>query len=402
MLATRPAPHNSITLAPRTNQIPPQAWLRYYDPQAAVQSVVAYVTTLYSNRTKARETMTAYLASLRQFAQYLGAWVDYDRTAARVEDRYTFDFSAAVFPDPQVITGFMAHCANQGMAVSTIQRHMAAVRHFLRAIIAQGSIPQSSEDFFYLTELRRQLDIALSIKSPSTVNEGIAPLHAHGQRLRQLDVNKLFESFDNEIHRLAGQRDFLLLYIGITTGLRASELARITLNSLHQRPDTWVVQVLGKRGKRTPVPLDDTAVQGLQALAHNWNLRLADDDPRRIGPDTPVFQPIMHNDAIPPLGYHGYDPARGLSRRSILDVVAKRTGAALGRAIAAHDMRRTAAALAQSSGMPLEFIQRMLRHDSPETTQIYIGELENLSPAKLTNRIQFHIPRDLRQPLEIN
>lgn len=389
MLALAPQPHSITSAHP---QISPFAWLDYFDPYAALDAIKTYVETLPSSR-RDRHTMRSYMVGFAHYASYMGAHVTH-----LGGEHYTHDFSEMHMPTKPAHQGYIAHCQSQGLKAATISRNLAVLRHFASALDEQPVTPSTGTEFFIITEMMRQFRLSATVKAPAAAEKSTrGALHYHGTRLKQKDVNQLFESFEegeSNITTLKGKRDFCLIYLGITTALRASELARITLNSITEEEDTRVITVLGKRGNVDPVPLDDHAWAAINIYVAAWNDRLTTDDPRYIHADTPIFWRMRPYDHIPPLHM-----AAPLPARAILKVVADRTEQALGKHIAAHDLRRTCAALMQSAGFPLKLIQRVLRHSSSATTDRYIGQIENLGQARLTNRVTFHIPVDRSQRL---
>jgi len=72
--------------------------------------------------------------------------------------------------------------------------------------------------------------------------------------------------------------------------------------------------------------------------------------------------------------------------------VERRTAAALGSGITAHDMRRTCAYLMRSHGYEWDQIRAQLRHRSIGTTEKYVGQEQDLSRALLSKRVTFIVP----------
>ncbi|MBZ0296079.1 MAG: site-specific integrase [Anaerolineae bacterium] len=379
--------NTSIVHAPARPQVDPFLWLHYFDPQLALQDFVNYIETLPSSRHE-RHTMHAYMGSLADFCAHLGATVNHYGG----ED-YDFDFSTMHAPNHHNTQRYMADLKRRGLSSSTIQRYMAAVRHFVRALEMQEVYPQSGTDFVLIMEMQRQFRQAIAIKNPAPDRTSNRPaLEQHGQRLNLIEVNRLFEYFADEIDTLIGQRDLAILYLGITSGLRAAELARITLDNIREGKDCYEVHVRGKRNNFDPVGIDTEAYDLIMQYVTTWNNRLTEDDPRRIEGSKPVFQPLLKGDHIPALGLRGYDPASGLTARAILKLVARRTEAALNHPITAHDMRRTCAYLMRSNGYEWDLIRDQLRHRSIGTTERYVGREQDLSRALLSRVVEFTVP----------
>lgn len=375
-------------------------WLDYFDPEAALQAVINHIETLPGSRHE-RHTMRAYLFSLADFCGFLGA------RATRVDDEtYRFDWQEMAMPTRANVGEYIAWCKRKGLTSATITRYMAAARHFIRALEEQPVYPQSGTDFVFILEAQRQLRLAATAKNPAADRTSNRPaLEQHGVRLSLAQVNRLFESFAHEMQTITGRRDLALLYLGITSGLRAAELARMTLNSIQPGKDCYEVRVRGKRGNYDPVGIDSTAYQLIVAYVEMWNGRLTPlhstpsphhgegkEDARWIGGNVPIFQPLLRGDHAPAVGLRGYVPDRGLSPRAILQIVERRTAAALGSAITAHDMRRTCAYLMRSHGYEWDQIRAQLRHRSIGTTERYVGQEQDLSRALLSKRVKFMVP----------
>lgn len=69
-----------------------------------------------------------------------------------------------------------------------------------------------------------------------------------------------------------------------------------------------------------------------------------------------------------------------LTPQAVFSVVASYAGQ-VGLAIAPHDLRRTFAKLARNGGADLKQIQLSLGHASVKTTEVYLGEEQNLTNA---------------------
>lgn len=384
------APSQQIITAPRHHaNMDPLAWLQYFNPQAAIQRVIDHVETLTSSRNE-RHTMKAYLGSLAAFCAFSGAHVLHTGG----ED-YTFNFENMHMPTASLVMDYIASLKKAGRSSNTATRYMSPIRHFLRALYEQDVYAQSAEELFLIPNMQRQFSLAIGVKNPAQdVTSNRPALEQHGKRLNLQQVNQLFESFQDKIDKLSGKRDLAIIYLGITSGLRAAEIARVTLLSITQGKDCYEIRVRGKRNNHDPIGIDSTAYNLIMDFVTAWNAKLAADDPRRITNETPVFQPLMSGSHIPEIGTHKYDPARGLSARAILKIVERRTEAALDQPITAHDMRRTCAALMRSHGFDIKTISSQLRHRSSATTDKYIGQEQDLSRSLLSKRISFTIPQE--------
>lgn len=367
-------------------------WLNYFDPYQAYENFVDYIETQPSSRNPERHTMRVYLSSLADFCRHLGAHVTH---VPGTED-YIYDFSTMEFPSQQAVIEYMAHSSINGRGASTVNRYMCAVRHWLRALEMQPMLNvHNQEDMYYWMEACRQLRMAVAadgLKKDITTHR--PALENHGTRLTQGDVNKVFDYFKSSIDTLAGKRDLAIMYTLITTGLRAAEIARLTLDNIRPGDGCYEVRVRGKRNNFDPVGMDTEAYELIQQWVKAFNAVLPEGDARRITGSTPIFQPLLRSEM--PVGLGDYEPAAGISPRGILKIVQRRTLAALEFSIGAHDCRRTCAYLMRNNGFELEQIRDMLRHASLVTTEKYIGKEQNLKAMLPSSRIKFFVPHSKR------
>ena len=175
-------------------------------------------------------------------------------------------------------------------------------------------------------------------------------------------VEAIIESCD--LRTAAGRRDRAIVLLLARLGLRGGEVAAMTLDDLDW--DAGVVTVSGKGQRRHPLPLPREVGEALVAYLR---------DARPRCPTRRVFVRIH----APHVGFAG--PA------AITDVVHR----ALARAgidppfKGAHLLRHSLATAMLRHGASLEEIGQLLRHVTPETTQIYakvdLEALRALAPA---------------------
>ncbi len=387
MLAVLPIP-NQIVMDSRP-QVESNRWLEFFNPQAAIDQVINHIETLPGSRAE-RHTMRAYLSSLADYTRFLGA-----RVIHFSDENYTFQWHNMSMPTKANTADYIAHCKRNNLASSTIVRYMAAVRLFLRALHEQEVIPLSGGDYLFIMAAQRQLDLAARVKNPPADRTSNRPaLEQHGTRLSLAQVNALFGSFDVDLHTLAGKRDLAMLYLGITSGLRAAEIARLTLANISQGADCYEVRVRGKRSNHDPIGIDSVAYGLLVNYVKAWNDVAGEG--QFITPDRPIFQALMRGSHIPT----DHDAQHGISARGILMIVERRASSALGINVTAHDMRRTCAYLMRSNGFEWDEIRAQLRHRSIGTTEKYVGRNQDLSRALLSKSVEFILPVAAQQPLD--
>jgi len=178
--------------------------------------------------------------------------------------------------------------------------------------------------------------------------------------LSKADAQRLINSPD--ITTLKGLRDRALMAVMVGCGLRRSEVSSLTFCHIQQREARWViVDLIGKRNKTRSVPMPSFTKAAIDA----WSTAAG------LSSSGYVFRPINKGGRL--AGDH-------LTPQSIFETV-KLYADALNLSIAPHDLRRTFAKLARKGGADLKQIQLTLGHASIKTTEIYLGEEQNLTDA---------------------
>lgn len=351
-------------------------YLNYFDPHRAYKAFEDHVLGLPSSRRPEQHTYKVYTAGLKTFLLFMG------RT----------------LPTREGMLAYIRHLQERDLKASTIgSKYLSPVKIYLRALAGQyierrrDGDPLTIHDRVAISEIRETLRGAAQVKPPKreTVSY-MSPLYAHGTRLSLGDVNAIFDAID--IETLAGKRDLALLYVGFTSGLRLSELSRISMDRIRPGTDCYELRVIGKRGNTDPVPIDSDAVHLMQAWVEAYNAAVGESDPRRITDDTPIWQMVQHNDTPVPVGYQGRGDKQPISPGGLRLIVKKVVKEAIDVDITAHDMRRTVAALARANGMDYDEIRTLLRHQSIGTTEKYVGTPPQLSKSLVSNRVHFQLP----------
>lgn len=343
-------------------------WLQYFDRRAAWESVVAHVAGLPSSRTDEKHTYRVYASGVKYFFEWIGDEL----------------------PTPDQVRAFIAHLVQRGLKSSTISsKYLAPLRHYLNRLADQLRPGLKGDERDFVSDCRDYIRQAAALPSPKAeTTTNIAPLWGQGKRLDFKQVNAVLRHIDTT--SIAGLRDYALLHIGFSTGLRLAELGRITLDSIKPTGDgLYLITVRGKRSNIDPVPVGAQAFADMMNYVNAYNEALPADDPRRITGDTPIWQPLHRDRFHFAIGRH--NPCKGMSHQAIRDMIAKRTSAALGQAwaLAPHDLRRSAAAIAYEDGMNVTDIQSLLRHKDAAVTMVYIGKRPDYASRALCTRMKF-------------
>ncbi len=343
-----------------------KTWQSFFNVDSAIKSVQDHVMQLPSSQTSEKHTMRVYSDGLKYFLNWY----------------------ANELPTEALMNSFIAHLVERGLKPSTIgSKYLAPVRLFLKKL-ANQHIPVFGDERDLVTDAKESIRQASEVKTPrAQTTSNIAPLwRGDFVRLSHGQVNSVLRKIDTDT--ITGSRDYALLLLAFSSALRLAELHRLSLSNISQEGDVYIITVRGKRSNVDPVPVGASVVQAIMKYVANFNAKLSPDDKRRIGQTTPLWQPMIHGDNHPIIGVNGYKAGNGMSQQAMRDIIANRT-AILGESykLAAHDTRRTAAALAYENGMNLPEIQQLLRHKDAGVTLRYIGTKPEYGARTLANYV---------------
>ncbi len=237
-----------------------------------------------------------------------------------------------------LLGAYVEHLAGErGLAASTINGHLVALRRMLREAADAGLIDERT--YRRLSRVRVQ---------------GVASNHV-GNWLDQKQAQSLLDATDRST--LLGIRDHAILATMLYTGLRRVELVSLTVGHIQERDGYWlIVDLVGKRGRVRSIKLS----RAVKTLIDQW----LEASSREIEPKSFVFVP---------LGRAQQPIERQLTPQSIFNLV-KKYGAAIDQAdLAPHDLRRSHAKLAHRGGVDLAQLSKSLGHASLSTTERYLG-----------------------------
>jgi integrase/recombinase XerD len=158
-------------------------------------------------------------------------------------------------------------------------------------------------------------------------------------------VSRLMDSCDRRTG--AGRRDYAILVVLARLGLRANEVALLTVDDVDWRAGEILVSGKGSRHERLPLPVDVG-----KAIA---------DYCRRGRPSGGCRRVFLHARA----------PYSSLSSSAVSHVVTRACDRAGLARVGAHRLRHTAAAAMRRAGAPMTEISQVLRHRHPATTARY-------------------------------
>lgn len=177
---------------------------------------------------------------------------------------------------------------------------------------------------------------------------------------------------------LQGKRDYAIMLLFLTTGVRVSVVASAALGDVEQRGSEWVLVYQQKGGETDAARL--TAIMpalGEYLVARGVSLK---DAHRPLFVATPRGQRIMQRTG------HRTDREKPLSSTTLNNLVRKYARRAGLDGITAHSLRHTAAMHASQKGTIGE-VSRLLRHKSIRVTTIYLEHVDVDSADRLTDEL---------------
>jgi site-specific recombinase XerD len=157
---------------------------------------------------------------------------------------------------------------------------------------------------------------------------------------------------------LRGQnmRDFLMLVLGINSGLRISDLLKLNVEDVLNQDRISIREQ--KTGKAKDFPLSDTCKKAIHEYLKSTNISTGC-----------LF-----------VSRKGNKPITRVQAYRILNEAAKQVG--IKEAVGTHTLRKTFGYHAYQNGVDITRIQKLLNHSAPSVTLAYIGitkeELDNV------------------------
>ena len=270
-----------------------------------------------------------------------------------------------------VLARFVGYLAGErGLAESTIQGHVRQVRPFLEAGDVGGLERLSAGDVTaYVLARCRDNRGGTAVRMVTALRSLLRFLHVEGlvdqplvqavpsvaawklaglpKALEGAQVSALLESCDQGT--VVGRRDYAILVLLARLGLRAGEVASLSLDDVDWRRGEITVRGKGNRCERLPLPADvgQAIVSYLDAGR-----------PATTATGREVFTRVRA-------------PHQALTRGAVTQAVARAAQrAGLGR-VFAHRLRHTAATGILRGGGSLAEVGQLLRHHRALTTVIY-------------------------------
>ena len=262
------------------------------------------------------KTIQTYTRAVRQFMRYLSD-------------------NGIKAPQKADLIAYKAYLMQAGRKPSTITAYIMAIKQFFKWTEEEGLYP----------------NIAKNVKGAKLTTD-----HKK-DALNKAQVKRLMQSINTDT--IQGKRDYAILMLMLTGGLRTIEVIRADVKDIRPAGDNIALYVQGKgrTEKDEPVILP----QETQDAIINY-LKT-----REYKEDEPLFTSQAHRNA-----------GERLTTKSISRLVKNHLGDAglTSDRITAHSLRHTAATEALKAGATLQETQQFMRHTNLNTTMIYVHNLE--------------------------
>lgn len=275
--------------------------------QALIDQFLDYISL---ERGLSPNTRAAYAADLRKLVRFL-------------EVRKIAALNALT---RKQLLEFLLDEKGSGLSANSLSRLFVAIKVWLRYLQQESLLAQNVAESMDSPKLWKVLPETLSVK----------------------EVDRLLAAPEGE--KPLARRDRALLEIFYATGLRVSELCRLTLDDLHF--DAGYLRCVGKGQKERVVPFSAKSGKILSEYLQRVRPGLGAEPANRT-----VF-----------LTRRG----KAFDRRGIWKLVKRYARqAGIAKAISPHTLRHSFASHLLQNGAPLRVIQEMLGHADITTTQIY-------------------------------
>jgi len=278
-------------------------------------------------------------------ADFLESFLRYLDATPKTVETYTralrqlfsyFSFNGITQPGREDIIAFREELKASGHKPTTTQNYITAARLFFGWTSQEGLYPNIAEHL-----------------------KGVKLDREHKRDyLTSRQVKEMLETIEKD--SLKGLRDYALLVLMITGGLRTIEAARADIGDLRNNGDNTVLYIQGKgRTEKTDyIKLSPQVEKALRAYL----------TARGSGADAdPLFTSTSNNNA-----------GERLTTRSISGIVKERLKAAGydSSRLTAHSLRHTAITLSLLAGKDITEVQQFARHANITTTMIYNHALD--------------------------
>jgi integrase len=309
---------------------------------------------------KSAETQRKYIDWLKSFyLEVMGVRLN-DMTAIPIEP-----FLGGV--TPASVEAWLGAYAASGHSKSGLGQARAAIVFMARMLVLAKQAPSS---LWHDLRLVRLPDHAATAAYGESAG-------GHAARwLTPEEVHILMDTVKTQPNKVRAKRDFALIWLMVTLGLRRDELAALLWENLTRRGANWVLRIRGKRNKWRAVGVPRETILALQP----WAELLVSEGTTSGLPTGLMIRRVWRSEKV---------AVEGITGNAVWRIVTdawRATG--LTGDLAPHDLRRTAAAIALEAGAKEREIQQMLGHSSIETTHRYLAPMrENTATYRIAQML---------------
>lgn len=291
--------------------------------------------TLMGNSPKT--VMTDFI-SLREFFQWMDIYLVTGSTPGSVEvlrsrDILDMPMEKTLQIKRSDIEAYLYYVANTlGNSEVTRNRKLNAIKCY----------------YDYLLDRQEELHIQIEVNPADRIKK-VKPPKKQPIILPQNERKALLENIDGENR----ERDYLILLLLATCGLRVSEVVSISLRDVNLKSGS--LRIHGKGNKERIVYPTEYCLEKMESYILGYRKKAIQDNT----PAAPFFVSMR--------------TGKRITSRSVERAMAKHVNAAGigGMGYTPHKLRHTAASIMARDGIPMVAIQKVLGHESLTTTQIY-------------------------------
>ncbi|MDI6890069.1 MAG: site-specific tyrosine recombinase XerD [Thermodesulfovibrionales bacterium] len=273
-----------------------------------VEQVKDFLTYLSVERGLSRNTVESYSIDLRKFKDFLSS-----------RGRGFVSFSRADIID------FIEGLRNEGYSISSICRFISSIRGLCKYLIVEDVIKEDPSENLQSPKRWERLPKSLSISEV-----------------------KSFLELNSSVNKPTTVRDYVMLELLYSSGLRVSELVSLKIEDINL--EAGFLRVLGKGSKERVVPVNTRAIEKLK---------------RYINQQRPEILKKRQSSYL-----FVTRRGRSMTRQRFWQTI-KALSRKSGIKLSPHTLRHSFATHLLEGGADLRSVQKMLGHSDISTTQIY-------------------------------
>lgn len=245
------------------------------------------------------------------------------------------------------IDAFLRHLHTANMKPNTINTIGATLKSFFRTVADAGMMSYNPTSFIKKAKKKHK-----------------ATLQGHLQHSFSSEEMKTLLNY-MQLH--APIRDYIIVHILYTTGLRAIELCNLRWEDLVEWQGAWYFDIVGKGTKARRVYVPRTSMEELMRFRQKIFMM-------------PPYAPAPHL-LLLPIFSSMRNVKNHISRHSIFRIVRTWVHISLGKSASPHWLRHTCFTQQRLRGATIEAIQASAGHSSIETTMQYNEAAALMKPA---------------------